>query len=904
MEKRGRDGRELRMWQKLLQLINNTEDDLKERMLRSIILMGELACIFASVEIFLVMDVSEMMLTIIMLMIFFMIGIFFVTFKFKRYELASTLLGVVIIFFVMPPMFILSGGIVSGASVWLGLGVLYIFVMFSGLKMYLFLAACTIAYAATFYFAYAYPQYIVEMPSMEIAHFDAWFSVLVVGTISGIILKTHMNVFEKEHALNLKQKEELKNNQNSRNVFFANMSHEIRTPINTIIGLNEMIMRESQDEQTKEYAKDIQIASNMLLNQVNDILDFSQMEMEKMHIIPVKYKIKDLLGDLVELVRLRVERKNLELYLDIDPNLPAVLLGDEKRLKQIFLNLLDNAVKYTQEGSITFGVQAEEQEPGKIYLKVTVADTGIGIRNEDLEHIYDCFARADEKRNRRIMGTGLGLSITRELVTLMGGEINVDSIYTKGTIFTIILEQEVVENTPIGDIDFLQMSQKTAEEYEPMFKAPEARILVVDDNPMNLMVTSKLLEGTGVQVDTASGGMECLKMTRINFYHVILLDYMMPDMDGLQTMKEIRTQENGRCKEAAMIALTGNVLSGAGKNYYEQGFDGYVEKPIEGKLLEKEILEALPPEIVQYHVEEKAALKTESRILEIMRNKRKKILITSDCACDLSQDLLEEYGIELMHLYVKTPYGRFKDVVEIDSDNLTQFISKDRSQAIPDSVTVEEYEEFFAKTLTIAEQVIHFAVSSRCGESYNVAVKAAKGFDHVRVIDSGLVSGGQGLLVVHAAKMAKEGKRVEQICEEIEKVKTSIKLSFLMPSAYIFSQRGRAAAVTAQVCEKLQLHPMGEMRQQKAVLTMLWGGTLESTREKAIRWCLRHRRKVKKEIVYIIHAGCSVKELEKMKEKVLQQVPFEKVEVLKASFTTACNAGVGTIGIAFFENKR
>ena len=537
-------------------------------------------------------------------------------------------------------------------------------------------------------------------------------------------------------------------------------------------------------------------------------------------------------------------------------------------------------------------------------MKVTVADTGIGIRNEDLEHIYDCFARADEERNRRIMGTGLGLSITKELVTLMGGEINVDSIYTKGTIFTITLEQKVVDNTPIGKIDFLQISEKKSEKYEPMFEAPEARILVVDDNPMNLMVTAKLLERTGVQVETASGGMECLKMTRKKFYHVILLDYMMPDMDGKHTMKEIRTQENGRCQETSIIALTGNALSGARKIYYEQGFDGYVEKPIEGKLLEKEILEALPPEIVKYQAEEKATLKAESRIMEIMRNKRKRVLVTSDCACDLSQDVLEEYGIEIMHLYIKTPYGRFKDVAEIDSDNLTQFISQDRSQAVPDSVTVEEYEEFFARTLSLAEQVIHFAVSSRCGESYNVAVKAAKGFDHVRVIDSGQVSGGQGLLVVHAARMAKEGWRVEQICEEIEKIKSNVRVSFIMPSAYIFAQRGRAAVITAQICEKLQLHPMGEMRQSKAVLTMLWGGTLQSTRSKAIRWSLRHKRKIKRDSVYILHAGCSVKEVETIKEEVLQQVAFEKVEVMKASFTTACNVGVGTVGIAFWENKR
>ena len=212
--------------------------------------------------------------------------------------------------------------------------------------------------------------------------------------------------------------------------------------------------------------------------------------------------------------------------------------------------------------------------------------------------------------------------------------------------------------------------------------------------------------------------------------------------------------------------------------YYEQGFDGYVEKPIRGKLLEKEILGALPPEIVTYHSDENVSLKTESRIMEIMRNKRKKILVTSDCACDLSAEMLEEYGIEIMYLYVKTPYGRFLDTVEIDSDNLTQFVSKDNSLAVPDSVTVEEYEEFFAKTLTMAEQVIHFAVSSKCGESYNVAVQAAKGFDHVRVIDSGQASGGQGLLVAYAAKLAKEGERVEEICRKVEAIKYDVKLSF------------------------------------------------------------------------------------------------------------------------------
>ena len=889
------------MWSKILQLINNTEEDLKKRMLRSIILVGEVACLFACVEIFLVMDVSAVMLVLLIFLLLFMIGIFFITVKYQKYEIASTLLGAVIVFFVMPPMFVLSGGIESGASVWLSLGVLYIFLMFSGKKMYLFLTGCALTYAWTYYYTYTYPHRIVPMPSREIAHFDSWFSVLVVGIMGGLILKSHMVVFEKEHQLNLKQKEELKKNQGARNVFFANMSHEIRTPINTIIGLNEMILRENSSEQTREYARDIQIASNMLLNQVNDILDFSKMELEKMQIVPVKYKTVDLFRDLVELVRLRVEKKKLMFQVDIDEDLPKVLWGDEKRLKQIFLNILDNAVKYTQEGSITFGVHSEISKEGHVFLKVKIADTGIGIRNEDLEHIYDSFARADEKKNRKIVGTGLGLSITKQLVSLMGGEINVDSIYTKGTVFTIIIEQRIIEPEPIGNIDFLKFSVTEGENYVPLFEAPEARILVVDDNTMNLKVTSKLLEGTKVQTDIVRSGVEALKMTKKKFYHVILLDYMMPEMDGQETLKAIRTQENGLCRETAIVSLTGNALSGGQNVYIEQGFDGYVEKPIQGKLLEKEICKFLPQEILEYHSEREMPVKYDNKIMESIRKKRKKVCITSDCACDLSAEMIEKYGIEVMYLYIKTPSGRFADTREIDSNNLTQFISKENSVATTDIVTIEEYEEFFADVLTKAESVIHFSLSSRCGESYEGVVKAAKGFDHVRVVDSGHISGGQGMLVLYAAKMAMEGKTVNEICEAVEKIKFNIRMRFIMPAAHIFSQNGRIKSVTAKVCHMLQLHPLGEVKQGKVRLVALLGGSVEQARLQGIRWSLRNKKKICKDIIYITHVGGSVKELEKVTKEILKYVPFERVEIHQASFTTACNAGEATIGIAYYQ---
>ena len=348
-----------------------------------------------------------------------------------------------------------------------------------------------------------------------------------------------------------------------------------------------MILRTSPDGEIKEYAQDIQVAGKMLLNQVNDILDLSQMEMKKMNIVPVAYHTEKLFGELVELVRGQIAKKELDFFLEIDRNLPSVLMGDEKRIKQVLLNLLDNAVKYTEEGSVTLTVQGENSGENDIILKIQIADTGIGIHKEDMEHLYDSFNRLDEKKNMRIIGSGLGLAITKQLVDLMGGEITVDSIYTRGTTFSITLKQAVVDKKPVGAVQFMDRDVPEGETYQPSFEAPEARVLVVDDNNMNSMVAQRLLSATKVQVDIAGSGAECLEMTKKKYYDVIMLDYMMPVMSGFETLQAIRNQENGPCRETAIVALTGNTLSGARQMYVEQGFDGYIEKPIQGRQMEK-----------------------------------------------------------------------------------------------------------------------------------------------------------------------------------------------------------------------------------------------------------------------------------------------------------------------------
>ncbi|MGN0507097.1 MAG: DegV family protein [Lachnospiraceae bacterium] len=889
------------MWKKMIQELSGKNCEFGERMFRTVIMAGGLATIIGIIEIPLVMEIDAMIVAMLFLLLLAMGICLFATFRYSRYDIAAVVLGLIIIAVIFPVMFMLSAGLNGGAAVWMALGFAYIFIMFTGKRLIFFLVLCVTAYGGTYLLALHFPEYIVPMASEELAYLDSYFSVIVVGFLIGIILKTQMKIFEKEHKLNVEQKEALERSSNTKNAFFANMSHEIRTPISTIIGLNEMIMREHTSDATREYAQDIELASKMLLNQINDILDLSQLEMQKMSIVPVQYRTKELFGELVDMIRIRMKKKKLELYLDIDRNLPSVLLGDERRLKQVLLNILDNAVKYTEEGSVTLSAHAEKCSEEEIMLQIKIADTGVGIRQEDLAHIYDAFRRVDEKDHSRIVGSGLGLAITKQLLDLMNGEIAVDSIYTKGSEFTVTLKQKVVDAEAIGDINLLEKDMAEGTPYQASFEAPEAKILVVDDNAVNSMVVSRLLTDTKVKVDTANSGFECLEMTKKKYYNVILMDHMMSKMDGVETLKAIRTQENGLCRETVVIALTANALSGAEEMYREQGFDSYLEKPIHGKVLETELLKFLPPDLIEYQAVTDTAPGGNSLIQNIAGRRRKKVCITTDCVCDIPSELLEKYDIEMMYLYIKTPQGRFADTKEIDSDSLAEYISFTNSTAYVDSVTVEEYEEFFADVLTRAEQVIHISMASQVGISYHIAMTAAKGFDHVRVIDSCQISCGQSLLSLYAAKLAKDGKTSNEICELVEKMKTRIQSKFILPSVDIFYQNGRVNAVTATACRLLQLHPYAGMRQKKVALFALLGGTLEMAWKSGIYWHLHSGRKIDRSVVFISHVGCSVEQLEWVRKEVLKYVPFERVIIQKASFSVACNSGLGTIGISYYS---
>ncbi|MBE6910750.1 MAG: response regulator [Ruminococcaceae bacterium] len=379
--------------------------------------------------------------------------------------------------------------------------------------------------------------------------------------------------------------------------FLSSMSHEIRTPINAVLGMNEMILRESAEKVTRSYAEDIQSAGKTLLSLVNDILDFSKVEEGKLEIIPAQYDLSSVVNDLVNMVRERAEKKGLHFAVQVDENIPDLLLGDEIRIRQCALNLLTNAVKYTEKGSVTLDVGFEKLSDDKISLRFRVVDTGIGIKHENMNTLFAPFARIEEARNRAIEGTGLGMSITRRLLGLMGSELEVESVYGEGSTFSFAVEQPVVRWTPIGKFSGrFETAAAQRKAYRERFHAPEARVLVVDDTPVNLTVVQGLLKKTQVRVDTAESGPEALQKAAGERYDVIFIDHMMPGMDGVETLRRLR--ELPGTAESVCVALTANAVTGSRERYLEVGFDDYLPKPVDGAALEELLIRCLPPEKV------------------------------------------------------------------------------------------------------------------------------------------------------------------------------------------------------------------------------------------------------------------------------------------------------------------
>jgi len=377
--------------------------------------------------------------------------------------------------------------------------------------------------------------------------------------------------------------------------FLANMSHEIRTPMNAIIGMDEMILREKVSDKVRKYALDIQSAGKTLLSIINDILDFSKIESGKMELVPVEYGFASVMNDVVNMTMKKAQDKGLTYNLKVSKDIPSVLNGDEIRVRQVMLNLINNAIKYTHEGSVSVDVSYDD---GTSMLWVVVSDTGIGIKNEDFGKLFGSFQRLEEDKNRNIEGTGLGLNITMRLVKMMEGTIGVNSKYGEGTTFTVCMKQEVIDRTPVGNFaDNLSKMQYTGKEYKPALVAPKAKILVVDDNDMNLEVFEALLEDTKIGVTTARSGKECIEILRERSFDLIFLDQMMPGMSGVQTLEAMKRDD--LAENTAVIALTADAIVGARENYIKEGFSDYLSKPVMYEALEEMLIKYLDPSLIQ-----------------------------------------------------------------------------------------------------------------------------------------------------------------------------------------------------------------------------------------------------------------------------------------------------------------
>lgn len=376
--------------------------------------------------------------------------------------------------------------------------------------------------------------------------------------------------------------------------FLANMSHEIRTPINAIMGMNELILRESKQASTIEYAQNIASASESLLGIINDILDLSKIESGKMEVVPANYSLRTLITDCCKMIEGRASAKKLELIIDADKTTPCNLYGDDVRLHQIITNILTNAVKYTHEGSVTLRIRWKSAGDGKkILLIVSVEDTGIGISDENKEKLFGSFERFDNEKNKGIEGTGLGLAITKKLVELMDGNIGVYSTIGKGSLFYVEIPQEIAALGELGDININKRTQNTV--YKEKLVVPDKRILVVDDVKVNLKVIEGLLKKTQIQIETADGGAKCIEKAYNKKYDVILLDHMMPEIDGEDALKEIK-KEGCINHDTPVIVLTAYVMAGARERYIEKGFDDYLSKPVSGEDLEDMLIKYIKKE--------------------------------------------------------------------------------------------------------------------------------------------------------------------------------------------------------------------------------------------------------------------------------------------------------------------
>ncbi|MCR5000445.1 MAG: DegV family EDD domain-containing protein [Lachnospiraceae bacterium] len=877
--------------------IYDPSEDLKDRAF--ILFSGVVLCaLFAAVPCGLIMrePLSATLTTLIGAM-FFALYVLYI-YKKKKIRQARIVISVILVFIFFPVIFFTNGGVYGGAPIWLLLGCLYMVMVLDGRSQLIMSILNVIVLIICWIIGYYFPELVMEY-SRQGNFIDSIAALIIVSNVIFVMVNYQNGLYKRENELAEKKVEEIEEMSRAQNRFFSSMSHEIRTPINTVLGLNEIILRqEDASEEIRKDAKNIQGAGRMLLALINDILDVSKIEAGKMDIVPVNYSVSSLISEIVNMIWLKAEEKGLRFTVDIDPDVPEILFGDEVRIKQILINLLNNAVKYTKEGSVSLHIECDIPEERYALLKISVSDTGIGIKPEAIPNLFDTFKRVDQEKNRNIEGTGLGLSIVRQLVDLMGGEVTVNSVYLQGSTFYVTIRQGITSDKRIGDINITGVGGvREDEKFEHIFRAPDARILIVDDNEMNLQVEDKLLKGTLMQVDLALSGQEALKLTLHNRYDVIFMDHMMPEMDGIECLEQIRKQKGGLNRSVPVIALTANAGSENIDLYNNKGFDGYLVKPVSGNQLESMLISHLP--------EDKVALNENSEAAGTFIStaggyeKKKPVIIATSSMSDLPQRTVKELEIWIIPYTVITNEGVFFDNVDIDSEELVRYMGDDHRIVLSEPPTEEAMIAFFSEGLKKAHHLIYITLSTGNSREYGRAKNAAKTFENVTLVNSELISSATGILVLIASRLAMQGMPVDRIISELERSKARIRGSFVVKNTDVMAKRGRISPFLGNCLNTLSLRPVLRMDGDKLGVGRLLFGSERKCYEKYIKYALPAGADPDTSFVFITYAGMAEEDLVWIEEKLRLRTGFDNIIFQKASAGISSNCGEGTFGIIY-----
>ena len=839
-------------------------------------------------------------LTIIVLM-FIVAGTTVLGVKKDKLGLISKIVSVVMMI-AIPVIFLFTGGAEGAAILWLVFYYMYIGLVLTGLWRVINLIILTIVVIALFVFEYTHPELVKEQVRW-IFYLDTSLAVIEIGFVCFIMTWFQNRLFNIENQKAREETRKVEDLNKTQNRFFSSMSHEIRTPINTILGLNEIILRqEDASEEIRKDAENIHGAGRMLLALINDILDFSKIKAGRMDIVPVNYNTASMISEIVNMMWLRAEEKGLELKIEVDPSVPSELFGDEVRIKQILINLLNNAVKYTQKGSVTLHIEKEEINDNRVLLMMSVIDTGIGIKQDAIPYLFDAFQRLDEENNSKIEGTGLGLSIVKQLVELMDGKVTVNSVYTQGSTFAVTLWQKISRYDPVGNISIESLNKGTSDSaYEPSFKAKDVRILIVDDNEMNLEVERKLLSGTGVITDTVLSGEEALTRTMSVRYDMILMDHIMPRMDGIECLQLIRKQTGGLNNHVPVIVLTANAGGENRELYVNAGFDGYLIKPVTGYQLEESIL---------LHVPGSKLVKNKDRSDVMVRmntaggySRKIPVLISASSTCDIPPEIMKAQQMNVIPYNITIDGKVYYDAEEAGTDELLRYMKAGREFSA-EAPSIEEYEAFFGRELKKAHNIIYVSVTSPMNIEYERASKAAGSYGNVFVFDSGLASGGAGLLVLAAKRMSMQGKAPEKIIEELEKLKGKIISYFVTNGIYFQSRKGLLAQGIYSIIQLLGIHPFlrfsfGKLSVRKASV----GDDKTRCYEKFVDYALPRSIDPDRDILMVTYSDLSAEELELIKTRIKNRFDFKKIVFVKGSATLILTSGSGSFGITYFNKK-